>query len=138
MYLIDTNVISELRKRRPNQGVLDFFQQVDAANEPCYISVITLGEIKKGIAMLVYRGGTVQSQQIQQWYDHDLQTVVSNVLAFDSACAQVWGELLARNPHNPIDKQLAATALLYDLTLITRNVKHVANTSVKIIDPFNE
>ncbi len=138
MYLFDTNIISELTKRQCNPQVLSFVEQTSQHNAKVFLSVITVGEIVKGIEKLRARNDISQAYKLQLWYDNELSTVIDDVLPFNERCARVWGELLARNPHNAIDKQLVATVLVHNLTFVTRNTKDVENTGVKLLNPFIE
>ncbi|MBX3669345.1 MAG: type II toxin-antitoxin system VapC family toxin [Rhodocyclaceae bacterium] len=139
MYLIDTNVISELRKKgRANPGVTDFFRRVAAADEPLYLSVITLGELRRGVERIRRRGDTVQAALLEQWLERVLQEYSNHILDFDADAAQIWGKLTALDPEHDIDKQIAAAALLYGLTVVTRNVTDFAGTGAKLLDPFEQ
>lgn len=134
MYLIDTNVISENRKgRRSNAGVRRFFKTLD---EPVYLSSITIGELQRGVTLCRYRGDLTQADMLTTWLTALVSDFSDHILPFCHNCAQVWGHLCAPDNTNVIDKQLAATALVYDLTLATRNVRHVADTGVRVFNPF--
>ena len=138
MYLIDTDVISELRKKeQANAGVIAFFEEVSAANASLYLAAITLGELRRGTELIRYRGDTRQAQSLQRWLDRLVAQYGENVLSFDADTAQVWGRLRVPHPENPLDKQIAATALIHDLVLVTRNVRHFVATGVKLINPFS-
>lgn len=136
MYLYDTNIISELTKRNRNQNVVDFVANVANSNYLAYMSVVTLGEIIKGISKLKRHNDVIQAQRLQTWYDKNLPLIISDTLIFDENCAKVWGDLMAIDPHNVADKQIVATALVHDLILVTRNVKDIEKTGVKFINPF--
>ena len=137
MYLIDTNVISELRKKRgSNCGVLEFFENNDDADSPLFISVITVGELRRGMEMIRHRGDENQAHQLERWLDKLLTTYENNILDFTQTEAQVWGKLRAPHHENAIDKQIAATALTYGLTLVTRNTSDFENTGVSLLNPF--
>ena len=136
MYLYDTNTISELRKRDPDINVVQFNNLVNANHAEIVLSVITYGEILKGIYQLKNRGDIQQASVIERWYQQKILPNIDLALPFDKECTKIWGELMAKNPHNPIDKQLAATAMVHDLILVTRNVKDIQDTGVKFINPF--
>ena len=137
MYLVDTDVVSELRKKdKANPRVIALFK--DAANRdlPLYLAAVTVGELRRGVELIRYRGDARQAHLLGRWLDTLLTEYGENVLPFDADAAQIWGRLRVPHPENPIDKQIAATALLYDLILVTRNVRHFADTGVKLLDPF--
>lgn len=138
MYLIDTNVISELRKkRRANPGVRRFFKQNGSRNNTLYISAITIGELRRGVEMIHHRGDKSQARRLESWLNNIVSTYQDNILDFTETEAQVWGRLRAPHHENAIDKQIAATALTYGLTLVTRNTGDFDSTGVSLIDPFD-
>ncbi|MBE7418618.1 MAG: type II toxin-antitoxin system VapC family toxin [Ideonella sp.] len=137
MYLIDTNVISEARKKsRANPGVIDFFSRVASVGDPVYLSVITIGELRRGVELIRERGDTEQAGLLEHWLSAVLEQYSDKVLAFDADAAQVWGRLRVPNPEHALDKQIAATALVHDLTVVTRNGADFAGTGVKVMNPF--
>lgn len=136
IFILDTNVISELKKRTPNQGVMNFFANLQINHQAFFISSITKGELLAGVHKLYVRQDITQARLYEKWVIGFFIENTVNVLDFDEQCAEVWGELIGQNPQNPIDKQIGATALVYDLTLVTRNVKHFAGTSVALLNPF--
>ena len=137
MYLIDTDVISELRKRdKANPGVISFFKEVASSDAPPYVAAVTIGELRRGIELVRHRGDVKQAQTLERWLGRLLDDFADSVLAFDADMAQVWGRLRVPHPENPLDKQIAATALIHDLVLVTRNVKHFSETGVKLFNPF--
>lgn len=137
MYLIDTNVISEARKKsRANPGVIDFFHRVANAGDPVYLSVITIGELRRGVELIRLRGDAEQAGLLEDWLSAVLDQYADKVLAFEADAAQVWGRLRVPNPEHALDKQIAATALVHDLTVVTRNSADFAGTGVKIMNPF--
>ena len=139
MYLIDTNVISEIRKRRSaNSGVREFFDNNSDVNNPLYLSVITIGELRRGVEMIRHRGDNKQAGQLEGWLDNLLYTYEDNILDFTHIEAQVWGKLRAPHHENAIDKQIAATALTYGLTLVTRNTGDFKASGVSLLNPFTE
>ncbi len=137
MYLIDTDVISELRKKdKANPRVAAFFKDAAANDLPLYLAAVTIGELRRGAELIRYRGDSRQANMLGRWLDSLLAEYSESVLPFDAEVAQVWGRLRVPHPENPLDKQIAATALLYDLILVTRNVKHFTDTGVRLLDPF--
>ena len=137
MYLVDTDVISELRKRdKANPGVVAFFAEVAANDAPLYVAAVTIGELRRGIELIRHRGDVEQAQGLERWLGRLLRDFGDSILAFDADAAQVWGRLRVPHPENPLDKQIAATALIHDLVLVTRNVRHFSATGVKLLNPF--
>lgn len=137
MYLIDTNVISEYRKHdRANPGVQTFFADTIRDNQRCFISVVTVGELRRGIELIKHRNDAPQAQQLETWLSSILESYSNNILGIDRDTAQLWGKLRVPRPENALDKFIAATAIIYDLTLVTRNNKHFSGTRVKLHNPF--
>ncbi len=137
MYLIDTNVISELRKKkRANAGVRQFLQQASEQAEESYISVITIGELRRGVELIRHRGDERQAGQLETWLQHLLNDYADHILNFTAEEAQIWGYLRTPYYENALDKQIAATALTYNLTLVTRNLRDFTATGVKLLNPF--
>jgi toxin FitB len=136
-YLIDTNIISELRKqRKANPGVQQFFQQAAAQAAPLYLSVITIGELRRGVELIRHRGDRTQAALLETWLQTVLEDYADHILDFTALEAQVWGTLRVPHPQNALDKQIAATALTCGLTLVTRNVSDFAETGVPLLNPF--
>jgi len=137
MYLIDTNVISEARKgSRADPGVRAFFGAVSDQDQPLYLASITIGELRRGVDLIRRRGDAAQADALEQWLAVLLETYGDRVLDLDGDAAQIWGRLRVPNPHNAIDKQIAAIALLHDLTVVTRNTDDFAGCGVRLLNPF--
>ncbi len=137
MYLIDTNVISEARKRsKANKGVRAFFNQAIADETPMFISVVTVGELRRGVDLIRHRGDTRQANQLEKWLETLLVEYRDSILDINQDIAQLWGRLRVPHPENALDKQIAATALIYDLTVVTRNHKDFSKTGVRLLNPF--
>jgi predicted nucleic acid-binding protein len=135
MYLVDTNVISEARKGvKANRGVQKFFQTI--ASEDLYLSAQTIGEIRRGLENIRHRGDLPQTKKLEKWLDLVVSDYADKILTFDEECAQVWGRLMSPHPEHPIDKQIAAIALLHDMAVVTRNVDDFRGTGVEIVNPF--
>lgn len=136
-FLLDTNVISELIKPRPEPRVCSWLETVDEGL--LYLSVLTVGEIRKGISSVRDSNRRVK---LEAWLDHDLAIRFSGrVLPIDQAVADRWGRLAGnasarRSPLPVIDGLLAATALQSDLILVTRDTSHVATTGVPFFNPW--
>ena len=136
-FLLDTNVISELVKPRPDAKVT---RSIDATDESLLcLSVLTLGEIRKGIALLPNASRRVS---LETWLDHELVLrFADRILAIDQAVADRWGRiaaqaLRAKSALPVIDGLLAATAMRHNLTLVTRNTKNVVATGVAVFNPW--
>ena len=138
MYLIDTNVISEARKGvNGNRGVRDFFRRASKEGAQLFISVITLGEIRRGIEKIRHRGDEKQAKLLEKWLHGLHSDYVENILSLDEDVAEVWGRLRVPNHEHAIDKQIAATALIHDLTVVTRNVDDFVGCGVRLLNPFD-
>jgi hypothetical protein len=116
--------------------VREFFEDNGNEHSPLYISAITVGELRRGVEMIRHRGDKKEAGQLERWLDKFLNNYEDNILDFTQAEAQVWGKLRAPHHENAIDKQIAATALTYGLTLVTRNTNDFENTGVSLLDPF--
>jgi len=133
-YLIDTNVLSELRRKEPNLGVVAWFEERPATT--LYISVLTLGEIRKGIEAL---GKSKRKLKLLDWLETELPAFFTGrILPIDEEVADRWGRLLAAagRPLPAIDSLLAATALTHGLALVTRNVDDFPHPDLEIINPW--
>lgn len=139
MYLVDTNVISETRKKsKANQGVQAFFKQAIEDKAKMFISVVTVGELRRGVESIRYRGDLRQAKQLEKWLTTLLTEYQDHMLDINQDIAQLWGCLRIPHPENALDKQIAATALIYDLTVVTRNHKDFINTGACVLNPFTE
>jgi predicted nucleic acid-binding protein len=122
MYLIDTNIVSEARKReRADPGVLRFFARVAAEGAPVYLSVVTIGELRRGVELIRHRGDVSQARQLEVWLQTVLAEYADGILPLDEDIAQLWGRLRVPHPEHALNKQIAAMALIHDLTVVTRN-----------------
>jgi toxin FitB len=135
-YLLDTNVISELKRNSPDPDVVAWFSQRPPAM--LHLSVLTLGEIRKGIENA---GDEKRRQRLIDWLEADLPTFFTGrILPIDEAVADRWGRLVAAagRPLPAIDSLLAATAIEYDLVLVTRNAKDFAGLPVQTFSPWSK
>jgi len=138
-YLIDTNVLSELRRKQPDSHVVSWF--AGRAAQSLFLSVLTLGEIRKGIMCLDDANtNAARRRGLNDWLELDLPTFfLGRILSVDATVADQWGHLqaLAGGTLPAIDSLLAATALQHHLTLVTRNVKDFADLGIDIINPWD-
>jgi predicted nucleic acid-binding protein len=133
-YLIDTNILSELRRHEPNTGVTEWFAQRPAIT--LYVSVLTLGEIRKGIDMLPDND---RKFALLDWLEVDLPSFfIGRILTVDANVADRWGRLIAQvgHPTPAIDSLLAATALHHGLKLVTRNTRDFEFIGLEVINPW--
>jgi len=137
MYLVDTDVISEARKgAKGNPGVRQFFRDAERDGTPLYLSVITIGELRQGVETVRHRGDAPQALVLERWLDRITTTFEDSILGLDQEIAEIWGRLGAPNPENPLDKQIAATALINALIVVTRNTGHYEPTGARVLNPF--
>jgi len=133
-FLVDTTVISELRKgRRCDPGVAAWFS--DSSTEELFLSVLTLGELRKGIEN-IRRRDPPSATALESWLAEVIGAYSDRVLPVDRAIAEEWGRLNVPDPLPVVDGLLAATASVHRLTLVTRNVKDVERTGVASVNPF--
>jgi toxin FitB len=135
-FLLDTNVISEIRKReRAHPNVAKWVAQTPVKD--IGTSVVVLAEIRRGIE-LKRRNDPDQADRLDRWFSHMRTRLGDRVLPIDEPVAEAWALLSVPDPLPLIDGLLAATAKVHDLTLVTRNIADVAQTGVAILDPFTD
>jgi toxin FitB len=133
-YLIDTNVVSELRKRdRAHAHLRQWFDTVES--HELFLSVVTIGELRRGIEVIGRRDSTAAAA-IGRWLRTLIEGFRDRVLPIDRSVAEEWGRLTAGPGISPIDGLLAATARVHRLTLVTRNIKDVRHVDVHVVNPF--
>jgi predicted nucleic acid-binding protein len=132
-YLLDTNILSETRKKQTDERVISFLSAVEPS--ALYISVLTLGELRKGVA-LKRRSDTDAAKKIAAWVDGLEFSFGDRILGINAATAKLWGELSAQRPRPVIDTLLAATAIVHELTFVTRNTSDVRDIDLKLLDPW--
>lgn len=138
MFLIDTDVISEARKKdKANPGVIEFLDKAAADGDMLYLSVVTVGELRRGVELIRHRGDRQQAHRLEAWLRDVLHEFADNILGFDIEAAQVWGRLRVPHPQGELDKQIAAIALVNSLTVVTRNTADFAGTGVPLRNPFS-
>ena len=137
VYLVDTDVISEIRKgEKANDGVRAFFENAGRDGVDLYLSVVSIGELRQGVERIRHRGDVEQARLLERWLKHVSRAYADAFLPIDEETAHVWGRLRVPNRENPLDKMIAATALIHDLTVVTRNTDHFAPTGVRLENPF--
>ena len=132
-FLLDTNAVSEVRRKNPDAKVVRWFRQVDPS--ALYISVLTLGEIAKGAAMRATRDPT-QASIFYDWLEIVRRNYADRTLDVDAAVAETWGRLAGERTLPVLDALLVATALVHNMTIVTRNVHNIAPAGVRIINPW--
>ena len=133
MFLLDTDVLSALRRRERNLDIVRWVEKQRTAD--LYLSVVTVGEIERGIAQQDRRDPSF-AREMALWLDRLLDWYGERVLPVDSATARRWGRLSATLGHEGADLLIAATALEHGLTVVTRNIRHFEPTGVPVVGPF--
>jgi toxin FitB len=132
MYLLDTNVVSELRKPKPHGAVLAWLESV--ADSDLHLSAVTIGEIQAGIE-ITREQDAGKASEIEHWLDQVSATF--NVINMDAAAFRIWAKLMHRKPDHLIeDAMIAAAAAARGLTVVTRNVRDFEGFGVRVLDPF--
>ena len=132
-YLLDTNVLSETRKKKADAGVMAFLQATDSS--ALYLSVLTLGELRKGIA-IKRRTDLTAARALAGWLEGLEFGFVDRILPIDGPTARLWGDWSGDRPRPVIDTLLAATAAKHSLTLVTRNTRDISGLPVKVHNPW--
>ncbi len=134
-FLLDTNIISELRKGpRCHPSVANWFSTIEG--HEVYLSVLVVGEIRKGIE-LVRRNDHITAARLERWLQQIIDQYSERILPIDQNVAEEWGRLNVPNPLPIIDALLAATAKVYNLVLVTRNVNDIRRSGVSYMNPFD-
>lgn len=137
-YILDTNVVSELVAQNPDHHVIQWVESVDP--ESLFLSVITIGEIKKGVEKL---SSSKRKKNLIAWLEQDLLVRFrEHILPIDTSVVMTWGRLLAEleksgKPMPAIDSLLAATASDLGYTLVTRNITDFEDASIRLLNPWN-
>ncbi|SAK85135.1 type II toxin-antitoxin system VapC family toxin [Caballeronia ptereochthonis] len=137
MYLADTNVISEARREEhANEGVRAFFRRARRDECDVHLSVVTVGELRRGIDRLRHKGDDKQAAGLETWLENVLRQYEGKILPVDEEIGKLWGSLRVPQAEPALDKLIAATALSHRLTVVTRNVRDFAATGVEVLNPF--
>ena len=132
MFLLDTDVLSALRRRERNPEAVSWVEQQRTAD--LYISVVTVGDVERGITQQ-QRDNPYFARDLAQWLDRILSLYGDRILPVDTATARLWGRLSATLGDDGADLLIAATAIEHGLTVVTRNVRHFEPTGVPVLNP---
>ena len=132
-FLLDTNVLSEIRKRSPDPNVAAWFASVRA--DDLFLSVLVVGEIRQGIERLARRDAR-QAAVYERWLDQLMGVYSDRIAPVTTEVAEIWGRLNVPDPLPVVDGLLAATALVHGWTMVTRNTADLAGTGVPLLNPF--
>jgi toxin FitB len=134
-FLLDTVVLSELRKTKPSRKVVQWLQA--QKREDLFISVVSIGEIERGIEK-VRKADIVFATDLEQWLEGLMRIYGDHVVPLNANAARLWGRLSNKLGHDGADLLIAATALSDGMTVVTRNVKHFAPAGVRVFNPFED
>ena len=133
-YLLDTNVLSEVRRPQGDADVRRWISSVPT--EDIYLSVLTLGEVRRGIGLLSRRD-SAQAEVYEAWLVTVLRDYADRLLPVDAEAAEEWGRMNLPDPISIVDGLMAATAKVRNMTFVTRNTSDVARTGVRLLNPFD-
>ena len=136
-YLLDTNIVSEINRRTPNSGVLQWFD--DTEETDLFISVITMGEIRRGIEQIRRRNqmdDERRAARLEQALNALRNDYRGRFIPISKEIAEEWGRMCAVYPNHPVDNLLSATARVHDMTLVTRNIRDVEIHNISCLIPF--
>lgn len=132
-YLLDTNILSETRKVRAEQRVLDLLAR--SSPSALYLSCLSLGELRKGVNLKL-KSDPIAGRAIAAWVDGIEEHFADRILNINTAVAQLWGEWSAHRPRPVVDTLLAATASVHDLIFVTRNESDVNDLPIRTLNPW--
>lgn len=137
MYLLDTNIISEIRKintGRIDKNVLNWANSIDL--DKTYLNSIIVGELYQGILAKQHKKDFVQADILFEWFKSVLDIYQNRIFTIDNKTTMIWAKLQTPNPKSANDAYIASTAIAHDLTIATRNLKDFDGMPVKLINPF--
>lgn len=134
MFLLDTVIVSELRKAKPNAGVMRWISKQQ--DDRLHLSVVTLGEIERGIEKR-RKADPVFADTLTVWLENTTRLYADRILPVTPGIARRWGRLSAQLGHDGADLLIAATALTHGLSVVTRNTSHFDPTGVDVVNPFS-
>ena len=132
VYLLDTNVVSETIKPRPNRGAMQWMRDADSSQ--CCLSVLTIAEIRRGVALLTEKNATKKARELDSWLTTVQEEYIDRILDITMAVAYTWAYLPGKR--TTFDSMIAATAATFDLTVVTRNVIDFEALGVRYLNPF--
>lgn len=135
-YLLDTNVLSDTRKRRQNPGLTDWISTTPP--ERMNVSVLTIGEIGRGVTQLVERGDRRQAALFEGWLYDVVEEFGERIIPVSLHVAREWGRQSVARPVSLVDALIAATAKVHGWTLVTRNTKDFVHTGALLLNPFTD
>jgi toxin FitB len=116
--------------------VRKFFSALSTDRTPAYLSSISIGELRRGVELIRYRGDDAQALQLENWLESMLNEYAFNILGFEADAAQLWGKLRVPDHENAVDNQIAAIAMVNGLTLVTRNISNFQGLPLSVKNPF--
>ncbi len=135
-FLLDTNVVSEFRKRdRADPSAMAWLRA--RRSDELHISVLTLGELRRGVERTRNRGDAIAAKFLEEWLAATATRFSGHIVDIDQPIAERWGRMGVPDPVSPVDGLIAATAIERDLTVATRNTRHFARTGARCTNPFN-
>ena len=135
-FLLDTNVISEFRKQGRADPLAMAWLRARRSDE-LHISVLTLGELRRGVEKIRYRGDAIAAKSLEEWLAATARRFSGHIVGIDQPIAERWGRMGVPDPVSPVDGLIAATAIERNLTVATRNTRDFARTGARCTNPFN-
>lgn len=134
-FLVDTTVISELRRPRPDRGLMEWWEQVSASR--LYLSVLTVGELHRGIERVRGRGDGRRADALAGWLARVVRQFAERIVPVTAEVAAEWGRQDHNQPISVVDGLIAATAKVHELTVVSRNGRDMERTGARVHNPFS-